>query len=222
MKVISLFQHGKEWIRFSAFVTACESQVESLLQAGLQWYIILSRRDRQISTVQLMAVLGSIVMIGFCLVTTLFANRSPGETKVKTAFQLFISTLIFGLFIFAIILYLVILLDINKIIFFTFFASVICLIAIYFCITRMKTPCQPQVSAQKLKWIMISNGLWIGFIAFALACLIVVASTFDIIPFSLNPYWKKEHKIGRIFLTGVFSFVLLISSILACCKAFKK
>ena len=223
VKVISLFQHGKEWKRFSAFVTACESQVESLLQAVLQLYIIWSRPERQASASQQMAFIGSWVMIGYGLVKALFANRSPGESYFKTVCQLVFTSLMYGIVVFVIVFGLVMLININKMIFFTSFGIVISLFAIYFCITRVKTSCQPQVSAKKLILMMINIVLLIGLSAGIFACLIIAFSTFNIIPSinSLNLYWTQEWKISIMISTGVASFGLLLTCISTCCKAYK-
>ena len=88
VKIISLFQFGEEWKRVATLVTACESQVESFLQAGLQFYIIQSRHDRQASGFQLMAVYGSFAMIGFGQVKAAFANRTAGKSMSEDIKQM--------------------------------------------------------------------------------------------------------------------------------------
>ena len=61
--VISLVNTGKEWKKFSAFIKVYEGHFESFFQFVLQFYIILTRADREPSNIQLLTVAISLIMV---------------------------------------------------------------------------------------------------------------------------------------------------------------
>ena len=54
---------GKEWKKFSAFIKAYEGHFESFFQCVLQFYIILTRADREPSNIQILTVGISLIMV---------------------------------------------------------------------------------------------------------------------------------------------------------------
>ena len=161
VKIISIFQFGEEWKRVATLVTACESQVESLLQAGLQFYIISIRPDRKASVIQKMAIYGSFVMIGFGKAKAVFANRTPechcrmSEDIKKMAIFTFVSFCMFGYHIFTAMFIAIF----DPILFFVSYGIMAVVLPLtYTCLTRFKSSCLPQcgISKSKLKWIMLS------------------------------------------------------------------
>jgi hypothetical protein len=61
--IISLVNTGKEWRKFSAFIKVYEGHFESFFQCVLQFYIILTRADREPSNIQLLTVAISLIMV---------------------------------------------------------------------------------------------------------------------------------------------------------------
>ena len=61
--IVSLVNTGKEWKKFSAFIKAYEGHFESFFQCVLQFYIILTRADREPSNIQLLTVGISLIMV---------------------------------------------------------------------------------------------------------------------------------------------------------------
>ena len=61
--MVSLVNTGKEWKKFSAFIKAYEGHFESFFQCVLQFYIILTRADREPSNIQLLTVGISLIMV---------------------------------------------------------------------------------------------------------------------------------------------------------------
>ena len=61
--IISLVNTGKEWKKFSAFIKVYEGHFESFFQCVLQFYIILTRADREPSNIQVLTVAISLIMV---------------------------------------------------------------------------------------------------------------------------------------------------------------
>ena len=78
-------------------VTACESQIESLLQVSLQLYIYFGGakvEKRQFSELQLFAINTSILMIVGNQVKNTFVRRSPGESLLEDFKRMIKSSLV--------------------------------------------------------------------------------------------------------------------------------
>ena len=166
VKTISLFQFGEEWKRVAALVTACESQVESFLQAGLQWYIMFSRPDRQASFTQLLAVFGSFAMIGFGQAKAAFANITPRATKFEDIKKMAYFTIGSFVMICNFINTAVAIAIFDKILFFVSYGIIVIIALTYLFLTSLKSSCLPKndISKSKLKWIMLSATFLIGLI----------------------------------------------------------
>lgn len=206
VKIISLFQFGEEWKRVATLVTACECQVESFLQAGLQLYVILSRPDRQVSGIQRMAFYGSLVMIGFGQFKAAFANRTAGksisEDIKKMAKLTFWSFYMFGMFILGAV-YITIF---DKILFFVNFGIMAVIMALI--LTCFKSSClrQNDINKTKLKFIMLSAALLIGLID-SIICLVL----FNMDPDSFGKLrYFETHLSGNIGLGHCIAFTLII------------
>ena len=208
VKIISLFQFGEEWKRVATLVTACESQVESFLQAGLQYYIINSRPDRETSVTQSLAVFGSFAMVGFGQAKAAFANRSPGnsmfEDIMKMATFTFMSFAMIMMFIFTAVFIAIF----DKILFFVSYGIISVIMALtYLFLTRFQSSCLPQnsISKRKLKWIMLS----VAFLIVSIDCII------GLVMFNMDPdsYSKieifKTQSDGNVCL-GLFLTINLI------------
>ena len=78
-------------------VTACESQIESLLQVSLQLYIYFGGakvEKRQFSELQLLAISTSILMIVGNQVKNTFVRRSSGESLLEDFKRMIKSSLV--------------------------------------------------------------------------------------------------------------------------------
>ena len=78
-------------------VTACESQIESLLQVSLQLYIYFGGakvEKRQFSELQLIAISTSILMIVGNQVKNTFVRRSSGESLLEDFKRMIKSSLV--------------------------------------------------------------------------------------------------------------------------------
>ena len=214
VKVISLFQFGEEWKRVATLVTACESQVESFLQAGLQMYIIRSRPDREPSVFQLMAVLGSLAMICICQVKAVFANRTPGgsmsEDIIKMALFIIVSNLIITFFICTAV-YIAIF---DKTFFFVGCGIIVIIYLTYLFLTSFKSSCL-SINKTKLKWIIL-----------CVVCLIgQIISILGLVMFNMDPdrYSKIEYfktQLGGNIVLGVWSASSFLSFIFCFLRAF--
>ena len=152
-KSYQLFQFGEEWNRVGTLLTQCEGQVENFLQTGLQWYIILSRPDREASASQWLAVVGSFVMIGFGQAKAVFANRTPGASMSEDIKKMAWVTLVYFSMIFYIIFTAVFISLLSLHLFFVCCGAIAILPFTYIGITRFKSSSQNGVSKCKLKLI---------------------------------------------------------------------
>ena len=213
-KIYNLFQFGEEWNRVGSLLTQCEGQVETVLQAGLQFYIILSRPDREASVFQEMAAYGSFVMIGFGQAKAAFAKRTPGASMSEDMKKMFFLT-IWSFAIIATFIGSAVFMAIhNKVLFFVIYGIIGILALAYLFLTRLKSSCLPQNAISKSKLIMVSGAFLIGLIN-SIVCF--VSFNMDPDPFTIV-FWFKTPLLGNIslgiFLAGnlaLFIFCLLFA-----------
>ena len=95
VKLISLFQHGAEWQRIEKLVTACETQIESLLQAAFQFYLyyLLQKLGREPSLIQIVSITVSMLSIALNQIQTGLARRKVGDIIQDGRQLLFISVM---------------------------------------------------------------------------------------------------------------------------------
>ena len=206
VKIISLFQFGEEWKRVATLVTACESQVESFLQAGLQLYVIHSRPDRQVSGIQRMAIYGSLAMIGFGQVKAAFANRTAGKSMSDDIKKMAKLTY-WSFYMLAMLIFIAVYINIfEKILFFVNFGIMAVIMALI--LTCFKSSCLPQndINKTKLKFIMLSAALLIGLID---SIIFLVLFNMDPDSFSKLTYFETQLS-GNIGLGHCIAFTLFM------------
>ena len=215
-KCYKLFQFGEEWNRVGALLAQCEGQVENFLQAGLQWYIILSRPDREASASQWLAVVGSFVMIGFGQAKAAFANSTSGASMSEDIKKMAWVTFVYFSMIFYLIFTAVFISLFSLHLFFVGCGAIAILPLIYIGITRFKSPSQNRASRCKLKLILLTVSCLIGLISFIIGLVM-----FNVDPDSYSKFfWLKTQLVGNIIL-GAFSACNLFSSILYLFLVFK-
>ena len=221
-KVYKLFQFGEEWSRVAALLTQCEGQVEAFLQAGLQWYIIMLKPEKEASVFQWMTLIGSFAMIGLGQFKASFANRTPGDSKFKDIMKMALFTIVSFFMIGSFLFTAVIIAVLDKPLFYASYGIIASLPVIYLCLTRLKLSCLPQIdiSNRKLKMIFLSIGCLIVTI-----CCIIGLVLFNMDPARYYNPWYGYYKVphfktqseGNIWL-GIHSSLNLIYFI--CCLLF--
>ena len=207
LKFYQLFQFGQEWIRVDTLLDQCEAQFETFLQAGLQWYIIFSRPDRDASVSQWLAVVGSFFMIAYGQANAAIAHRTQAASKFEDIKKMALFTIRSFLMIHLFLVTAVTIAITDKILFFVSYGIIaISLLLAYLLFTCFKPSCLPQNEIRKIKFsaalLIVLIDCIIGFVLFNM----------DPDSYSKFDFFSKTQSRGNIWL-GFISALNLISFI---------
>ena len=212
-KFYQLFQFGQEWIRVDTLLDQCEGQFETFLQAGLQWYIIFSRPDRNASFSQWLAVVGSFLMIAIGQAKTAFANRTKAASMFEDFKKMALFTSVSFLMIYLFIVTAVAVAIIDKSLFFVSYSIMALPYLLFTCFKPSHLP-KNDIPKIKLKLTMLS----------AVLLIVLIDCIIGIVLFNMDPdswskfgFFSKTQSRGNIWL-GLISALNLISFI--CCLFF--